>query len=337
MKKRGVFITLILLICIVSLVACNSAAEKQYYVFGGISLEIKIKGENAKTLADDVAAYIDSLEPIFSPTVPNSDLNRINNAPVGEGVSCSDAAMDLIRCAEYVYNESGGAYDPSIYPLVRLWKFSGDAFLFQGAKIDPPTADEIADAISKTGLSRAFSIDYENNTVTKLIEGAMLDFGGSAKGYAVDKARQLLDAQETLISLGGNISALNASYSIGISNPRNSGTPFFGSFKLLSGQCVTTSGDYERYYVSKADERVIYHHILNPFTGYPSDNTSSEGLISVSVISEDGALGDAVSTAVMVLGKTRGIQLLEKLGLSAVLISPDMSYTVAGTLDFVKK
>lgn len=326
--KKGIALILLIVLCIVSFTACN-AETKQYFVYGTI-LDVTIKGAGASSTAEDIYDAIDNLENVFSPTVSGSDLYKINHSAVGESVVVSEKTNELIKTALYVYDVSDGAYDPSVYPLVRLWQFSGDTFV-DGLSKQPPTDEDITSTLDFVGLSKAFSFDVENRTVTKLIDGAMLDFGGLAKGYTVDLSLDLVSSkQKGLVNLGGNIGAINRDYSIGIGNPRESNTAYFGAFTLKSGECISTSGDYERYYFY---EGTRYHHILNPATGRPS----LSGLVSVSVITDDGALGDALSTAVMILGKEKGSQLLADLGVKGVLISEDLSYTVVGDLDFVKK
>lgn len=239
-----------------------------------------------------------------------------------------------MKVAQSVFEVSEGAYDPSVYPLVRLWKFSGDLYSEVG-DFDPPSDEDIATAKSLVGLDRAFSIDYENATITKLIDGAMLDFGGVAKGYAVQQSLALA-SDKTLVNLGGNIGAVKGSFNVGIANPTRVGrvfiTPYFAKFRLLDGECVSTSGDYERYYVSKENDRV-YHHIINPFTGCPADTSTSNGVVSCSVVTKDGALGDAVATAVVVLGIDKGVELLQKLGLKGFLIDGEMNAHTVGGFD----
>lgn len=323
--KKLLFAVVAVILCVVSFCACNGTAHS--FVFGTF---LEIDYEGLKNPSENVENYFDMLEQWLSPTVAGSFINQINSAKAGESIWCNDAVMEIMKTAEKVYRLSGGAYDPSVYPLVRLWNFSGDLYSTVLAK-QPPTDEAIQNAKQLVGLDKAFTIDYENNTITKNAgyDGAMLDFGGVAKGYAVDKAEDGIDCK-ALVNLGGNIVACNKSYSIGIGNPRESNTSYFGSLTIQSGECISTSGDYERYYEY---EGVRYHHIINPFSGRPSDS----GVISVSVITADGALGDAVATAVLVLGLDAGIELLESLSLRAVVISSDLSYRVVGNVDFAKK
>lgn len=334
LKKSRVFLVLIVLIlCIASLTACSRA--EQYFVYG-TTLEIQSYGIKSQHTVTEIYDYISSLESVLSPTVEGSDVSKINAAKVGEAILCQDVTMQIMRVASEVFEASDGAYDPSIYPLVRLWKFSGDLFS-KASDFTPPSDEEIENAKRLVGLDKAFVVDYENSTITKLIDGAMLDFGGVAKGYAVQQSLTLA-SDKTLVNLGGNIGTVKGDFNVGIANPQREGREFinsyFAKFKLLSGECVSTSGDYERYYVVDDGERKnVYHHIINPITGKPADTSGSDGVVSCSVVTKDGAIGDAVATAVVVLGKEKGVQLLKKLGLKGFIIDGDMNVQTVGDFD----
>ena len=346
MKYAKVFLVLIfLIVCIASLLACS--ATEQYFVFGTfLTVDLKTSSTNPSKETRRVKDYMDTLEKVLSPTVEGSDLYRINNSNVGEAVECHAETMEILSVAEYVFKMSDGAYDPSVYPLVRLWKFSGDtyneldsSFSVEDIAIDIPVA------LAVVGLDTAFSIDYERRTVTKLLPGAMLDFGGIAKGYASDFAREIVSTKSMLINLGGNISAKGKSYSIGIANPsredRSFGTSYYGTLTLKAGECISTSGDYERYHkVTVGSGTTYYHHIINPSTGYPANTSGANGIVSATVISSNGAFADAVATAVVVLGKEHGLEFLNKLkedgryAFDAILIDGNFASTVYGDTAF---
>jgi len=286
---------------------------------------------------------MDALERILSPTVEGSDVERINSSAIGVPVVCHAETMEIMSVAEYVFKASNGAYDPSVYPLVRLWQFSGDTFS-EFKTFTPPTEVEILARLSVVGLDKAFKIDYENRTITKLLAGAMLDFGGIAKGYASDLARKVVPAKKMLINLGGNISSKGKTYSIGVANPnrldRTFSTAYFGTLSLYSGECISTSGDYERYYEVKVGEKKeYYHHIIDTQTGHPADTSGEDGVVSATVISTNGAFADALATAIVVLGKEAGVELLERLrddggyDFRAVLIDGEFNCLTFGNVD----
>lgn len=354
-KTKLVFLILILAICIASLTACSRA--EQYFVYG---TTLTIKADDLKSQKDmqSVADYIASLEGVLSATIDGSDVAKINAAKAGEAVKCSAVTMQIAKIAKAVYEFSNGAYDPSVYPLVRLWKFSGDTFGRIGQEITPPTDEEINETLKLVGFDK-FVLDFENSTVTKTVDGAMLDFGGIAKGYAVNESLLKTDGK-MLVNLGGNIGARNKSYKIGIANPtrvdRNFSTAYYAKFTLEDGECVSTSGDYERYYTAMKDGKTVYYsHIIDPKTGYPVATAADGAVISCTVITKnvsvevnvvkangeckkitlqiDGTTGDALATAVIVLGKEKGVQLLESLGICGLIITSDLQSVKVGDFD----
>ena len=195
-----------------------------------------------------------------------------------------------------VFELTEGCYDPSVYPLVELWGFAAGEFL-PGTPPEGgiPSQDEIDAALALVGFDRAFSLDPNALTVTKLIEGAKLDLGGIAKGYAAQLA---LMVRFDICNVGGNISVGKEKAVIGVPAPRETETgsaSWLFSFNADYGACISTSGDYERYYIV---DGVRYHHIIDTHTGYPA----SSGTASVTVVSKDGAFADAFATAAIVGG-----------------------------------
>lgn len=329
MRKKVFLLGLIIVLCIASLTACNKA--EQFFVFGTI-LEITADGVSASETADNIYDYMQSLENLLSPTKSGSDVYNINASKVGQAVKCNRITMRIFEAAKYAYEVSNGAYDPSVYPLVRLWGFSGDLF-DKTNEHTLPTQEQIDAALLSVGLNEAFEANFDDSTITKLKEGAMLDFGGVAKGYAVAESLSLVK-KHALVNLGGNIGAKGKSYAVGIGNPsrfdREYSTSYFAKFTLADGECVATSGDYERYYVVDGK---AYHHIIDTRTGKPCDTDGENGVISCSVISQDGALSDAIATAVVVLGKKDGIELLERTGLKGVIIDGLGKATTVGGIE----
>ncbi len=236
------------------------------------------------------------VEELCSVNIEGSDIWRINAAHAGETVKVDAVTMFLLTLAMSVYELTDGCYDPTVYPLVELWGFAAGDFV---AGTPPeggiPTDEEISAALELVGFGRAFSLNASECTVTKLIEGAKLDLGGIAKGYASSLA---FSVSFDICNVGGNLAVGMPTATIGVPAPRETeavSSSWLFSFKAAYGQCISTSGDYERYYFV---DDVRYHHIIDPRTGYPA----SSGLASATVISTDGAFADAFATAVIVGG-----------------------------------
>ena len=321
-KTAALFAVITILL---SFTACNDrTATGEYFDVFGTTLYIEgYSAEEAQSAADAMR----EAELLLSADIPSSDVGRINSAAAGESVTVSGLTMTLLLKAREVYLLTDGAYDPSVYPLVELWGFAPGDFVMGIAPDSLPTDGEIAAASELVGFDRAFSLDADALTVTKLTDGAKLDLGGIAKGYAAQNSLAGF-SDETLVNLGGNIGGVGRDYTIGIGAPREYTHSYIGTLTLHSGECVSTSGDYERYYFF---DGVRYHHIIDPSDGRPADS----GLISVTVVCRDGALGDALSTAIVVAGEEKGREWLDALSadhpeISAVFVDGDMNVSVYG-------
>lgn len=323
---RLLVLVLVLVTLTVSLAACGRAERFYFHEVFGTFLELDVQGSGRKDFADSVYDGFKADEALISADIASSDIGRINAAAAGETVRCSEITMNLLSVCEKAYLATDGAYDPTVYPLVMLWGFAAGDFV-AGGNYAPPTEESIVQALSLVGFDRVFDIDYESGTVTKLVEGAALDLGGVAKGYEVQKTVDGGGDRKFLINFGGNIGANSARYTVGISAPRAemSTLAYIGTFVLESGETVTTSGDYERYFEYGGKR---YFHIIDPATGYPADG----GLLSATVVTlggaTDGATADALATAMMIVGEERAVQLAEIFGVGCVLVRSDMTVAV---------
>ena len=334
MKKCVVLVVLILLLACL-LVGCNTT--KQYTVFGTF-LEVKISGSNGAKLANEIYNTLNDYEDILSPVIEGSDLYRINHASAEEPIKCSNITIELALISLEVYNLTNHAYNPAIYPVVELWGFDANSFIVAGVTKAPPAESDIAALLPLTDYATMFTIDAENKTITKHNDNAKIDFGGIAKGWSIGTMKNKVDNRKALIDLGGNIIAYNSTYTIGITSPRESSSSLYGKFTLNDNYSVSTSGDYQRYFEYEGKR---YHHIIDSNSGHPTDN----GIIAVTVVtttndkfegSNFAAYGDALSTAVMVLGKEQGTALVNQLGIGAVIIYSDLTYDKIGNIDFTK-
>lgn len=329
MKKtfRLLAVALILVALTVSLAACGRAERFYFHDVFGTFLELDVQGSGRQSFADSVYSRLKADEAKVSADIADSDIGRINAAAAGETVRCSPVTMNILAAAQRVYEATDGAYDPSVFPLVRLWGFAAGDFI-AGGNYTPPSQSQIDDALALVGFGEAFATDYENNTVTKLVEGAALDLGGVAKGWEVGRLLAEGGDGKFLVNFGGNIGACGASYTVGISAPRAEMTSlsYIGTFELAAGETVTTSGDYERYYIFEGKR---YFHIIDPATGYPADG----GLLSATVVTlggeTDGATADALATAMMVVGEEEALRLAAEFGVGCVLVRSDMTVCVS--------
>lgn len=277
------------------------------------------------SLIDHCMELCDEYEKIFSRTDRDSELYKLNHrelSPVKgteDSYELSSELADLIREGVAFSKETDGAFDIAIAPLTRLWDFKSEEHVI-------PKDREIKRAVSKCGCEEVF---FEGSRIILPSQDTEFDLGSIAKGYIADRLKEYLEGEgvrSATIDLGGNVVCIGdkkgAPFKIGIQKPfadRNETI----SIMDIKDKSVVSSGIYERFFV-KND--VLYHHLLNPKTGYPYKN----GLLSVTIVSDRSVDGDALSTACFALGLKKGLAFAEtQKGVQAVFITEngDVHYT----------
>lgn len=284
---------LILALCIF-LTSCKAEEEKtslSFYAMDTI-MSIDAYGESSESasLAKD---RVLSLEKLFSVTDENSELFALNKSGSAE---LGKETLELIKYALDMSEKTGGALDPTIYPVLREWGFTVGEY-----KI--PDSETLSALLNNVGADK---VHIDENSVT-LDSGVMLDLGAVAKGYASEECYKILkenNVRSALINLGGNIRLLGKKpdgdpWKIGVADPLS---PSDNLGILSVTDCaVVTSGNYQRFFEENGK---TYGHIIDPKTGFPADND----LLSVTVISDSGTLCDALSTALFVMGSEKAEQ-----------------------------
>ena len=252
----------------------------------------------ADEAADACQQRVRELDTLLAPDGDGSELARANAAG-GAAVAVSASVGALVEAALDAARETGGAFDPTVYPLTDAWGFTDGAHRV-------PSPEEIATLRAHVGYA-AVQVDGAAGTLT-LDGGAQIDVGGVAKGFAADELSALLRERgvaSALFDLGGNVTAFGAKpdgspWKVGIADP-SAPDQLAGT---LAVQDVTgsTSGAYQRFFDEGGTR---YHHLLDPATGYPAPSD----LASVSVIGPNGTRCDALSTACYVLGADGALDL----------------------------
>lgn len=288
-------------------------------------IKISLYNTDDTALIDACFQKIREYEALFSRTIENSDISRLNNA-AGEWVTVSEETAALLTEAVCYGELSNGAFDITIASLMDCWDFKSD-------KSVPPSKDELS---KKLSLVNYKGISVKNKQAKLSNPNASVDLGGIAKGYIADQLVVFLKENgisDALIDLGGNIYALgsknNRPWRVGIRDPKNENEL---SAVVETTDCsVVTSGVYERGFTYNGTR---YHHIIDPQTGFPVQN----GLLSVTIISPNSAECDALATACFVLGKEKGIDLIESLnGVEALFIEEDGTITTTDHLSYIEK
>lgn len=261
-------------------------------------MDFTIYGESG--LIDQSESLITSLESLVSVTDADSELYAINQT--GSGM-LTEEASSLMEQALEICRRTDGALDLSIYPIVRAWGFTTGSY-------QVPDEAEIQALLPLVDY-RKIQYDAATGTVT-LPEGMEIDLGSVAKGYAGQLAAQMLrehGVQSALLNLGGNVQTVGTKpdgspWQIGIKDPQGEDAMMVLS---VEDQAVVTSGGYERYFEQDGQ---TYWHIMDPSTGHPADS----GLISVTIVGDEGVVCDGLSTALFVMGLEKAADLWAQSG-----------------------
>lgn len=316
----------------------DTAAGKEPISISSIKLntavQITIYDSQDKSLLDDCLALCDKYELIFSRTDEESELYKLNHRISDSAVSdqttetqptpyqingttntwhISEDLAALLSEGLSITRESNGAFDIAIAPLTSLWDFTAE---------DPKVPDD-ADIQNALPLCSSDGVTINGQDIILPSDDIQFDVGAIAKGYIADRLKDFLvkkGVNSAIINLGGNVLCIGSKpdgtpFKVGIQKPfadRNETEAVMD----ITGKSVVSSGIYERCF--KQDGK-LYHHILNPKTGYPYDN----GLISVTIISDQSVDGDALSTTCFALGLDEGLKFAEKKGVQAVFITED--------------
>jgi len=260
----------------------------------GTVCSITLFDQGLDSIYNEIFARIHEIESLMSVNIPSSDISRINKAAGIEPVQVHKDTFMVIERAVYFAELSGGAFDPTVGPLVSLWGINRD---------EPrvPSQDEI-DAVLPLINWRNIKLDSQTSSVYLTQKGMALDLGSIAKGYAADEAAAIIrkaGIERAIVDLGGNIIMIGERkdknpWRVGIQNPIEKRGAVIGVLQITE-KTVVTSGIYERYFDK---DGIRYHHIFDPSNGYPAKN----GLLSATVVTDISMDADALSTILFVLG-----------------------------------
>ncbi|MFS8500517.1 MAG: FAD:protein FMN transferase [Caldicoprobacter sp.] len=278
-------------------------------------------GKNGPDILDKAIKRIEEIESRMSVTIQDSDVSRINSSAGKQPVKVHDDTFEVIKKALKYAEMSNGAFDITIYPIVKLWGITSEHPRM-------PTDAEIQDKLKLVDY-RNVVLDEKGKTVYLKEPGMGIDLGAIAKGYAADEVARILKEEgvvHALINMGGNVVAMGGKpngkpWRIGIQDPRADGVQrHIAIIEIMDGS-VVSSGDYERYIVDvykRTGKR--YHHIFDPSTGYPANS----GLMATTVVAPYSIDADALSTTVFIMGAEKGLEIVEGLeGIDALAITLD--------------
>lgn len=289
MKKN---LSFLLFLCFIFFISCKQVKTADSFTAMNTFMTVTTyssSNKKGKEACTAVQKKIDSLEHMLSTTLNTSDVYKINHRLDYD--FSNQELKEVLEFAREMYKKTQGAFNPSLYPIIREWGFTTEHY-------QVPSDERISFLLQMTDFSKA---DY-----SPLPEGMELDFGAIGKGYAGDMAVEVLKAngiKNAILDLGGNIQTLGTKpdgsmWKVGIRNPWGEGA----ACALKIESCaVVTSGGYERYFDDEEGNRWI--HIFDPKTGRPS----TSDIESVTIVSSSGKYADALSTALFVMGSKKAL------------------------------
>lgn len=290
---QGLFSSAFAVLPALLLISCTPQKKTVSFQAMDTFMTISAYGKNAEAAIVQAQSEISHLENLISTTIPGSEIFLLNHAD-GESLTVSPATYDLINFAVLMADKTDGALNPALYPITSAWGFTTDNYRV-------PSDSEIQRLLPLTDWKK---IQLNSDRNVTLPAGTMLDLGAVGKGYAGNKILETLKnagIKSAIIDLGGNVQTLGrkpdgSDWKVGIKNPKD------GSIAVgitVTDKAVITSGGYERFFT--ANDGKNYIHIFDGSTGRPSKSD----IASITIISSRGLYGDALSTALFVMGSEK--------------------------------
>jgi thiamine biosynthesis lipoprotein len=260
---------------------------------------------------DTAVAEITRIENLISSWDPNSQTSEINRNAGIKAVKVNTELFQLIERALKISKLTQGAFDISYASMDKVW-------FFDGSMTEMPSEDAIKNSVSKVGYQNII-LDETNQTVFLKLKEMKIGFGAIGKGYAADKAKQLLidkGVESGIINASGDLNTWGTQpngndWLVAIVNPLNKEKVF--SWMPVNNSAVVTSGNYEKYVKFN---NVLYTHIIDPRTGYPAT-----GILSVTIFTKTAELADALATSIFVMGVDTSLDFINQLkGVECIII-----------------
>lgn len=297
--------------------------------------QLNLYGGDKIACQNDIYDFLRDFENNISVNIATSEVALFNAADKNEKIFLSEHIYNVFKLSLQIYDDTEGAFNFCLYDLSLLWGFfpdNNDLGII-------PSQTEI-DALMPYANPSYIVIDDSEKSVYKTENGVKVDFGGIAKGYALNVCREIAQKHAVTggtINITGNVygigqfnnKGLETPKKIGIEDPRafeNNNRYFCALF--INDSSVSVSGDYQRFFIND-ESGIRYCHIVNPYTGSPVQNN----ITSVVIVHQNAAAADAYSTAVMVSGISGGIALMEQNNLSGIIIAKEKHYYVSGNLN----
>ncbi len=315
---RSILLIIIYLTTVPNLLAQHQVEQTKVLLLMGSKFEVTAIAKNkevAWTAINAGIAEITRIEQLISSWDANSQTSKINQQAGINAVKVEKELFNLIYRAKKIASLTNGAFDISYASMDRIWKFDGSMNTM-------PSPEIVAEARSKINWNNIL-LNKEHQSIFLKEKGMKIGFGAMGKGYAANRAKAIMQKMEGIkggiVNAGGDLIAWGQSnhqdgWSIKIADPKDKEKML--GYLQLQNQAIVTSGDYEKF-VQFDGKR--YAHIIDPRTGYPTT-----GIKSVTIISPDAELSDALATSVFVMGKIEGLALINEIkGVEGLIVTDE--------------
>ncbi len=313
----------------------TTQAKSYYEYFDTVSVIFSYKGDSAEEFNANhtaVAELLDEYHKLFDiyyEYAGISNLKTVNKKAGIEPVRVDEKLIDFLIYAKEIYTLTNGKTNVAMGAVLKLWHDKREAAVKSPENAQIPTKEELDAAKDHCDIEKLV-IDKEAGTVYLSDPQMRLDVGALGKGYATEKAAEMLIAKGVtsyVLNIGGNIRAIGEKvsgegWSTGITNPDKSSDKQFAAKVMIKDVSLVTSGDYERYFTANGKK---YHHVIDPVTLMPAEYFSS-----VSIFTKDSGLADALSTALFCMSYEDGLALVESIG-DVEVIWVDRDYNLKHT------
>lgn len=318
-NKLTLFTLSILILLSFILCSCEFPSQSKEYSKSGLYFDTVISitlytddSAKAEALLNESFKLCEKYEKLFSATIPESDISQINSG-CGKTIHVNEDTAFLLKKSLEYSSLSDGLFDITVYPLTSLWDFHGESNVIPGASL----INE-----SKNHVNYKLLHVSDDNTVNLDDENSQIEVGGLAKGYIADCIANYLTSQNVsgaLINMGGDIKVIGCpygkkSFTIGVNDPGNSGKALLPVY--ITDSSVATSGTYERCFTVNDK---LYHHILDPHTGYPCETDVTQA----TVITKDSVSADALATICILKGSKDAASFIDNLPETEAILVTD--------------
>ena len=322
MNRKSILYIILTLCLLLSLTGCSEKPVTKQIFAMDTYMELTVYGDKAEVALTDIIHTINGYSLQLDPEVESSAVYALNHAE-GSEVVLDPAIADMLTTAKQVWQQTDGALDLTVYPIVKEWGF-----------IDSAHTVPTPEALERLKSVPCFDdVNMDIHTVT-MPAGTEISFGAIAKGALAERSKLIAKdygIEHAFLSLGGNVQTIGnkpdgSLWRVGVQDPNN----LSGHLGIVSvgEMAVVTSGSYQRYF---EQDGKLYHHIIDPATAAPAES----GLLSVTILCESGTMADALSTAMFILGEEAAIDYQRTYGgFAMILVTEDNRVIVVGDVEF---